>query len=672
MEIWEQAPIRVGIDLNRDKFLCWGSRPGDPLNLIPEPINIELLGFTPNSPVLLERSIAGIKVVMVDVTSGTGDGFTINPDGTTIPVSAGTVYSFRFLVRGLNGVNMNLTLSDQAATSLAGVGFVGSTDWQEVELLFTTDPGSTNLVVSVAKDGDATTGTLSVTGPMLVAGTSLPLFNTGTEVSLYEDISDYLETCDWQLGMSGPDERLCKEGEATLMLDNEERLFSPSYSGGPLFGYLEPGIHMSIELQDTDGTWVRKWTGFVEEINPHPTNRDRMADIKAIQGLTYITNRNTPAVRLYDAPTASDIIDILCVGLVPPDSLTWRLDVSRLDIETVLWSPDGNIEAVTGGTYTVFGEDWTTDDEDRKTRRYGTVRTLLEQLVEAEQGYMWLDAYGVFHFIDLLSVAALHVGGEHVSIDEEAGSAIYEYGNVAGIVNDIRVKAYPRQSVTGTLAFSNDEFSVTDGSSTTKKLSFEIDGKKYASESVSVNVSYASGSAGTVEASVEQESSNSATITLTNSSGGTADIVKIEVIGAGYSAGPESEVETYSIASMQKYRRKELEIDNRFIESETAAQSLAERVLANKAKARGRITGISIPANREEAWYSRMVNTEMMDGWFITEYQTGMDDWPGIILGQRYSWAPTHLQVQYVIGEGLGNIFWVLDISRLDLNTVLL
>ena len=115
-----------------------------------------------------------------------------------------------------------------------------------------------------------------------------------------------------------------------------------------------------------------------------------------------------------------------------------------------------------------------------------------------------------------------------------------------------------------------------------------------------------------------------------------------------------------------------MEIDNRFIETASKAQALGGRILGVKALPRGRITGISIPANREPDWYRRMVELSLMDAVSLSEYQTGVENWLGLILGARYSWSPTLLQANFVVGEGIGNIFWVLGQSKLNVNTRLL
>lgn len=672
MQIWEQAPIRVGLDLDRDLFTCWGSRPGDPLNIIPDPINPEVINPTTKGSwvVELERTDFGIKVIAATLSSYVYDGLAYGSDAEIIAVSRSTKYTLQFAFKGMSGFDLALYITDENSDFIKYVGYTGSDEWQTAVVTFTTTATTDFLKISLEKDNNAATGELRMTGLMLTPGTTAYPFNTGTEISLWQDVTDYVRTAEWQLGMGGPDERVCKDGQATVIVNNDDRSFSPLWVDGPLFGYLDPGIVLTIELQDTDGSWLRKWTGIVEEINPSPTNRQLDTEIIALQGLAYITERETPAVELYDSPTAEDIINILCRGWVPPDFAVWQLDVSQLDVKTVLWGPEGNIDADTGKTYTVFGEEWQTDDEERKSRRYGNVRTLLQQLMEAELGLFWIDEYGVIHFKELTQQATLFSDdAQEIDIDNDAASAEYEYGNKAEVVNSVTVKYYTRRAITGTMAYSADQFTVPAGQTVKKNYRLEVGGQKFSTEEAQVSLTVSSGSA---TAGLTLTSSSACDVVITNSGGVDAVIDAVEITGSGYVADPPGEVVEYSLPSISRYRQKDLEIDNRFVETETDAETLAGRILALKAMPRGRIVSVSIPGNRDENWYSRQINTSLMEGVYISEYQTGAENWPGVILGVEHSWSPTLLQTRFVIGEGLGNIFWVLDVSMLDVNTVLL
>ena len=86
----------------------------------------------------------------------------------------------------------------------------------------------------------------------------------GTVVMLgSNDISAYVRSCDIVLGMMDAFQHVADVGTCTLVVNNEDRRFSPAYTSGAYYGLLLPYMDVTVERNS-----VRLFTGFVESFMP--------------------------------------------------------------------------------------------------------------------------------------------------------------------------------------------------------------------------------------------------------------------------------------------------------------------------------------------------------------------------------------------------------------------
>jgi hypothetical protein len=74
------------------------------------------------------------------------------------------------------------------------------------------------------------------------------------------DITSYVLEFEINRGFPGELDTVADAGTATIVLDNRDRRFDPSYAAGPYFGNLKPGKQVRIRV-----TYSPTWPGVREK-----------------------------------------------------------------------------------------------------------------------------------------------------------------------------------------------------------------------------------------------------------------------------------------------------------------------------------------------------------------------------------------------------------------------
>lgn len=83
----------------------------------------------------------------------------------------------------------------------------------------------------------------------------------------YDDVTDRVISANWFLGMRQSYQEMADNSTLMLVLNNEDRRYSPENSGSPLTGKVIP--FRPARIQSDDGSEVRThWQGWVESIQP--------------------------------------------------------------------------------------------------------------------------------------------------------------------------------------------------------------------------------------------------------------------------------------------------------------------------------------------------------------------------------------------------------------------
>ncbi|MEO8391773.1 MAG: hypothetical protein ABI700_02165 [Chloroflexota bacterium] len=89
----------------------------------------------------------------------------------------------------------------------------------------------------------------------------------GSYTDTNDDVTSRVISANWFLGMREAYQDVADNSVLSLMLKNDDRLYSPEYSSSPLTGLLVP--FRPVRIQSNDGTTTRThWTGWIESIQP--------------------------------------------------------------------------------------------------------------------------------------------------------------------------------------------------------------------------------------------------------------------------------------------------------------------------------------------------------------------------------------------------------------------
>jgi hypothetical protein len=82
--------------------------------------------------------------------------------------------------------------------------------------------------------------------------------NDGAFTTTGDDISAYVKTASWRIGLGGRFDAVARGGQCSVILDNSTRYFSPDNTASPYYGKFKPNVPIRIDA--TNGTTA--WTVF--------------------------------------------------------------------------------------------------------------------------------------------------------------------------------------------------------------------------------------------------------------------------------------------------------------------------------------------------------------------------------------------------------------------------
>ncbi len=88
----------------------------------------------------------------------------------------------------------------------------------------------------------------------------------GSYTDTYDNVTSRVISANWFLGMREAYQDVADNSVLSLVLQNDDRRYSPEYSSSPLAGLLVP--FRPVRIQSNDGTVRTHWTGWIESIQP--------------------------------------------------------------------------------------------------------------------------------------------------------------------------------------------------------------------------------------------------------------------------------------------------------------------------------------------------------------------------------------------------------------------
>jgi len=614
----------IGIDWNRDGFICWGAQPGDALNLIPSPLAFGSLeysasGTSPTLSLQNETTPYGSRRFNVATGTDTNGGIRFGQNGGSIDnlaVSASTTYTVKLWARGVSGysgVDLKLEVLDQGENSIASQGGLSlSSDWQAYSLTFTTGVGDTHVRIDFRKDNDAADITYDVTGLLLVQAASAPSgFNAGNATDLYENVTDRTRMVDWFLGMKQAYQMSADDGVLHLTLSNADKRYSPENSGSPLTGTLVP--YRQVQVQSDDGTPVRtQWVGWVEKIQPTVNQYgERTAMITAAGPAQFFAAAETSLTLQENQATHSIIQQLIEEVVIPPGFVgAWfvgRTGSSEIGQSTFLANtsaysnlydavdnPNGEQGRI---TLALAADNWVRQGgmSDEAQDTFNVYRAIRD-VVAAERGKFFFDRAGKAMFWNRHHL--LDEQSADVTLNDDMQDLEYTYAGLEVFKNEIKVTCHPRTIGTSSdevLWTLESELRIPPGDERTISVKYR-DGSDNRIGAKNVTVDGVTFRKGTATVTLDARA-NGAQLTLSNSGSKAAIMTACQVKGQKITDYGRMEATAIDQDSIVDYGRRTMNLNLPSVDNLDDAEQIAEFEVQRRGEPRGMVGSVVLKSH---------------------------------------------------------------------------
>ncbi len=680
--------IRVLVDWDNDGYINRGAQLTDPLNILSDPLNmLDYQKAVTGSTVTRNRLMTdyGQWYFRTVTGAGTADGAHFGRDTTlaeSFKVIPGEAYRLTFWIKGVanySGGTLSASVRTLPAdTALASTIITLTDEYQKVSISFTADTNDVGL--SVLKSSWAALVTFDITGFMLTEGSDTPAaFNVGDPTNLYDDITEWALNVTTQNGKAKADDNAIADGLARISLDNSDRIFSPNYTSGPLYGMLLPNRLVKIEVHDP-GTdlYFPLWSGFVQEYTAVPGLTGALtAEIEATQGLSRLRSAEISVPIMLETTADEAILEILeGIEWYPPDGeVRWIVGVSVLDGDTVVSGATSFFDTIGVGdtTFEAIGDGWSSG----KTRAFNAIN----EIVSAERGFFWMDRSGKLNFIGQNNFAETQAL-ESVSVDNHLITGAYRYG--ANLANNVKITYYPKTSLTNTLIWESREVIEVAAGVEDKKVRVQFEQESGKTLSVISTNSFGAAAPNSTFTAIGNPSlvdqsayvtlsvtvtNDRAEILINNESGEDVD-VSIQLRGTAIVSYGGTVYEVLDENSKLQIGTWEYSEDMKLLSNELEAQIYAEYILYTRKFPFGEFENIVIKT-RDYSWFERQRDYEVAIAVDISDVQLGVESARHIFVGEKHRWRPLIIETT-LITQLLGQFnWWILGTDTLGETTYL-
>jgi len=433
----------------------------------------------------------------------------------------------------------------------------------------------------------------------------------------YDDVTSRVIAANWFLGMRQPYQEVADNSALSLTLRNDDRRYSPEYSGSPLSGKIRP--LRPVRIQSNDGTTTRThWTGWIESIQPTVSkNGERIVKILATGPMQFFTEAETK-VTLQENKRTDEIIAALLAEV--PNAPTSVLD-------------QGNT------TLTTAGDNWVRQGgfTDAEKDTFDIYRAIAD-VTASERGRFFFDREGrvIFwrrhHLLSEQEVSA--------TFNDTMTGLNYVYAGIDQLKNEIYVACQPRSisaSSTELLWELNDAVIVVQPGATRRlyvKYSDDAGNRIGARDVTLTNVTYLQG---TTSASINAKA-NGAELVFVNSGSSEAIVQTAEVRGKKITTFDRLEAIAKDDTSITTYGRRTMRINLPSLSSLDDAQYIADFERSRRKDPRGAVTSITVTSHGKNggSYHDQQLARTLGDRLVVQETQTAHDA-SYYIIGEAHS-----------------------------------
>jgi len=465
--------------------------------------------------------------------------------------------------------------------------------------------------------------------------------NDGDFVDAYDDLTINTKSVHFSRGKS---DELGKAdvGQLSITLNNADGLYTPSNSGGSLYGSLLPKRPIKV-YHSSGGTGYPLFYGFIEEIIPHPHKTEQDCIINATDGLDFLSRHDMSTALYKDAYTGTIHGYIL-------DDAGWSATMRTLDTgqDTVPYWYGHDVKA----------------------------RFAQTEIDDNEQGFSYVDGSGYFNFEDRHHRSTSTHQTSQATFDNTMSNIDYNL-NPKNVYNQIKVTVTPWElQSSATLWTLEDTPSIPAGETRTWWADASVSG-----ESVFVDAwsdindgdtdmtansqSDGGGTDMTSDISVtESKFAKTMKIQLENTASVPAYITLLQARGAYYDDKTKVTLKAEDSTSQDDYQKRTLPIDGKYMADTDKAQDLSDYAIGKYKNPRAELSMSAM--NQDSTILAKILALEISDRITVDNDTLDIDDDYFIdYMEHDISMSGKLHTVNYRLSDTINEDFWCLDYSAL-------
>lgn len=484
----------------------------------------------------------------------------------------------------------------------------------------------------------------------------------------YEDVSQYVKSANWSMGMNEPEALVGSETRLSMVLNNTDQRFSPENAGGPYYGELLP--QRKVKVQSTFAETTRTmYVGWIDTIEPQGGDGRTIA-LRCVGAKQFIQDQKIRLPLLQNL-RSDEVIEAILQHLQLPPALSgqhWILGLegaSELGETTYLadLAPSYSLD-VGNTTFPYIADNW--DAKFSGNQYVGESWEegfkgfdAIKDVVKAERGRFFFDREGKAVFWNRARLQqAITLAA---TFDNEHTNADYHYGE--DIINDVTVMVYPRaiDGSNSVLWQLPEEIELRPASTTSRdkvvraNFNEEDSGVEIAAMEAFIDSIVFTGD---VDYRVEFDA-RSAKITLVNNDSIKNTVSSIVIKGKKVRTFDTIEIQVMDGVSRVAYGWREYVIDSKLQADVNLAESVADYELHRRKDPYGAFHSLEVQGV-DDARNEQLVARTMGDRIRVLDTQLAHDG-EYFIIGETHTWGLREgYKVRWNLERADTRRFWVL------------
>jgi hypothetical protein len=405
----------------------------------------------------------------------------------------------------------------------------------------------------------------------------------GNYTGQYDDVTQYVVSADWFLGMDTAYQEMADNSILTLVLNNTDKRFSPEYSSGPLNGLLRPT--KPVRIQSNDGSTTRThWVGWIESIQPKVGQfGQRTVEIIAT-GLMQFYKAAETKLELQENKRTDQIIDALIDEVSMPSAPTPSLQTGFL-------------------TLGMAADNWVRHSETDASQEAFDVYSAIGDITAAERGKFFFDREGRARFWNRHYLLDWRTdwdtpGWEPPTFDDSMTDLQYTYAGLEQLKNEVTVVAHPRKITASDVTLwdlGSAIITVEPGQTRRVYAAYQDgSGNRVGGMGVTIDdIEYDTGSP-ELTATVDEKATGSEIVLNNSANSREAIITKLVLKGRKITEFERMEVTLKATSSISDYGRRTLRLNLPSIDNLKQANIIAEFERDRRCNPKGAVSAVTV------------------------------------------------------------------------------